>query len=233
MASGVGGAAGAALLIRAAVRPDMVDDHGQTPLSFAARYGRCGAVDVLLKSGVKIGETDGHLEAGDRSYPTVLHQAARSMGNETGCMVSLLVARGASVSAVNAEGATPLHIAALTGNWRTVEALIKAGTRVDSMDALGRTALQHAASNRDAAVARILVEAGATVDAKNRDGWTALHAAADSGRPDTVAFLIEAGAAVSARDAKGDTPLHLAAFRGHAGLVRFADLWRWRDRCAE
>ena len=79
-------------------------------------------------------------EAGE----SLLHAAADG-GNDAN--LALLLSRGASVSAVEAEGGcTPLHYAALGGHGRAVAALLAAGADRGVRDAEGLLPADHATS---------------------------------------------------------------------------------------
>jgi hypothetical protein len=52
-------------------------------------------------------------------------------------MVNLLMSSGADINATDVGGRTPLHWAALMGDWRAVEALLKAGADVNRVSRLG------------------------------------------------------------------------------------------------
>ncbi|KAK2466740.1 hypothetical protein APHAL10511_000998 [Amanita phalloides] len=61
-----------------------------------------------------------------------------------------------------ATGRSPLHVAALNGNIRSVDMLLRSGALVHLRDALGHTALYYAARQSHEAVVDELVQAGAT-----------------------------------------------------------------------
>ncbi|KAJ1467706.1 hypothetical protein T484DRAFT_1561586, partial [Baffinella frigidus] len=52
--------------------------------------------------------------------------------------VPVLLAHGANVSHTNAQGQTPLHLAAHSATAETVEYLCAAGARVEARDSQGR-----------------------------------------------------------------------------------------------
>jgi glutaminase len=63
--------------------------------------------------------------------------------------------------ATDAEGRTPLHLAAAAGHHDTVEILLHNNADPGARDAAGRTALAHAEAAGHAAVADLLRRAGA------------------------------------------------------------------------
>ncbi|KAF8723431.1 hypothetical protein AX14_009276 [Amanita brunnescens Koide BX004] len=62
-----------------------------------------------------------------------------------------------------ATGRSPLHVAALNGNVRSVDTLLRSGALVHLRDSLGHTALYYAARQGHQAVVDELVQAGATL----------------------------------------------------------------------
>ena len=100
-----------------------------------------------------------------------------------------LLAGGADVNSVNAEGWTALMLAAHRGQRAAVELLIAKGADV-KRGAPDDSALLRAAENGDAGVVSALVGAGADVNVKSPKGWTALMAAAWAGNADAVSALL-------------------------------------------
>lgn len=84
----------------------------------------------------------------ERSSQTPMHQGARYGGAQT---LREAVALGASVTAVDANGATPLHLAALrvshanASDPEVIALLLAAGADPDARDAEGKTPLERAA----------------------------------------------------------------------------------------
>ena len=122
-----------------------------------------------------------------------------------------MIERGATVGAVNMEGATALFLAAQEGKADVVGLLIEKGANVDAANAQGATPLLLAAMNGHAEAVGLLVEGGANVDVADEDGVTPLHTAAKNGHAEVVGLLIKGGDKV---DAVSDdaTPLFNARF---------------------
>ena len=105
-----------------------------------------------------------------------------------------------AILACDAEGCTPLLLAAKRGFTDVTEALISSGARC--AEELGDESL----------LAEI-------VDTQDADGNSALHWAARKGHSDVAAALLESGALVNARNAEEATPLHWAARKNQAELL--------------
>jgi uncharacterized protein len=125
-------------------------------------------------------------------------------------------------------GATPLLLAAKSGNNDAVRLLLKYHPLVDLPNADGVTPLMAAAGmghsfnptrgrykTDDQAVegVKLLQAAGAKIDGSARDGLTALHAASSHGWDTTVKLLVAAGAPLQPTDRLGLRPIDYAAGR--------------------
>ncbi|WP_422014264.1 ankyrin repeat domain-containing protein [Roseateles sp.] len=91
----------------------------------------------------------------------------------------------------NAQGETPLMIAAIKGSLPAVKALAKRGAAINRE---GWTPLHYACSGPDHGVAAWLIEQGAVINARSENGTTPLMMAARYGNADLISMLIKAGA---------------------------------------
>lgn len=203
------------------------DEEGTTPLMYAAGVGSAEGMRVLLDAGAdpnaanKVGATPLMWCAGDNAK------------------VKLLLARGASVTAVSAAGRTALHVAAYyDGSAEIARLLIAKGADVNARDQAGISVLELAAQNNNVGVARLLLESKAAVNTVDMLGLTPLHLAAGSSSRsgDLVRLLLAHGAAVDARPAakpfrvlNGDirlgrlTPLHMAVVADFEAVKALVD----------
>ena len=102
-------------LIKAGAELEARDEHGNTPLMFAASHNKNPeVVSVLIKAGAE-------LEASNEAGATPLMSAAQWQSPE---VVSVLIEAGADVNAVDEHGYTPLMSAA---SPEVVSVLIEAG----------------------------------------------------------------------------------------------------------
>ena len=125
------------------------------------------------------------------------------------------------VNVPNAEGFTPLGLAAFFGHADAVQVLLANGAAVDAADRsrFGNTALDAAVAADRADVVRTLLAAGATANVRDASGYTPLHKAAANGNVGIVRMLLEHGADVAAVRDGGGTPLADAAAQGHAEVA--------------
>ena len=100
----------------------------------------------------------------------------------------------------NDYGATPMSIAAATGNAATLKLLLDAGADVESPNAEGQTALMAVARTGSVEAAKLLISHGAQVNAVEQwGGQTALMWAAAQSQPSMVKLLVSKSADVNAR----------------------------------
>lgn len=114
------------------------------------------------------------------------------------------------VNQPDADGYTPLWLAAQRGDPEMVRLLLAAGAEVNLPGAYGATPLLVAACHGREAVVRLLVESGADVNAATVIGQTALDLAVERGHAAVVRALLEAGGAAGAA-AERPAPLALGA----------------------
>jgi ankyrin repeat protein len=125
---------------------------GWTPLHLAAFFGREEAAALLVDHGAPI---NGHATNATRNTP--LHAALAGAVSAT--LVRRLVMAGASVTARDAHGATPLHLAASRGAEPLCDLLLARGADVHARMADGTTPAQMAANRGFPALAERLAAA--------------------------------------------------------------------------
>ncbi|MDU1689873.1 MAG: ankyrin repeat domain-containing protein [Bradyrhizobium sp.] len=89
-----------------------------------------------------------------------------------------LLAAGAAVAAINADGNNALWLACVGQHLDAIDALVEAGIDLDNRNDNGATALMYASSSGRADVVAHLLAKGADISAETLDGFTALDMAA-------------------------------------------------------
>ena len=129
-------------------------------------------------------------------------------------------AKRATVSAVDADGTTPLHWAVRANEVDKVRSLLRAGANANAANTYGMTPLILAATNGNAVITQALLAAGADPNRAASRGQTPLMTAARTGNAATVKALLDRGAKVDAReDVLGEQALMWAAAENHGEVV--------------
>ena len=127
-----------------------------------------------------------------------------------------------ALSALSADGYTPLHFAAFFAKPEAARILIDAGAPVDivAQNESRVQPLHSAAAGRQVDICRLLIAAGADVNAREQGGFTPLHAAAQNGDPEAVELFLSAGADPGATTDDGQTAADLADAASHPDVAR-------------
>jgi uncharacterized protein len=124
--------------------------------------------------------------------------------------------------AVDADGWTPLHLAAHYDHAGVVTTLLanNGDVHARSQNAMKNQPLHAAAAGRATRAARALLGAGADVNATQAGGYTPLHSAAQNGNRELVVLLLERGAKPELASDDGRTALMLAEAGGHEDVAK-------------
>src|SRR5579864_8798231 len=127
------------------------------PVADAAQKGETALVRSLStqKADVNSPQADGS---------TALHWIVRADDLET---ADLLIRAGASVTAANRRGITPLDLACVNGSAAMIRKLLDAGANPNATHADGQTPLMTAARTGNPDAVRVLLDKGAAVNAKD------------------------------------------------------------------
>ncbi|XP_048521367.1 uncharacterized protein LOC109544612, partial [Dendroctonus ponderosae] len=151
---------------------------------------------------------------------TALHECSWKGHSRT---VRLLCSAGAPLTATNAGGFAPLHLACQNGHNQSCRELLLAGADPDLRNGYGDTALHTAARYGHAGVTRILISAKCKVSERNKNGDSAIHIAAAMGRRKLTRILLEAGCDKSIRNKQAETARDIALRKDLGDIVDILD----------
>ena len=216
------------LLLARGANPGLAANTGATPLSAAVSMRQAEIVDRLLEAGAG-------LEQRLPGEVTVLMLAA-ALGLPE--LVSRLLHAGAELDAIDAQGLTPLHCAALygfTSRDRTrlvalLDTLLLAGADPQQSAAggvtpllllLGARAEPGTPSTEEVVLAGLerLLDEDVRLDAREQRGFGPLHLAALHGLLRVAQALLNEGADLDQRDALNRTPREVAVMRGYVDVA--------------
>jgi ankyrin repeat protein len=161
---------------------DLCDNQDNTPLHFAAFFGRPNIVEELLSRGVNI---DGGKDEGNAT-PVFMAAYTGSVR-----VLKMLLTAGADPNAADKGLGTPLNAAINSGNLDAVKILVAKGVSLSlSSDSEHETALSCAARLPDSAMFDYIIETGADVLSPH-DYNTAFIASAYQGTVDIFRKLLE------------------------------------------
>lgn len=103
--------------------------------------------------------------------------------------LNILLSEGANIDVADANGNTPLMIAARIGNPRMVTILLAHNPDLTRKNNIGNTALMIASENGQTFVVEQLLAMGADINAKNAKGFTSLEIAKRNGHAAVISLL--------------------------------------------
>uniref|UniRef100_A0A0G4HEK7 Uncharacterized protein n=1 Tax=Chromera velia CCMP2878 TaxID=1169474 RepID=A0A0G4HEK7_9ALVE len=163
-------------LLKNDISPNIRDEHGNTPLFWAAYRGRKDVVKVLIRGGAWI-------NLSNREKRTPLHAAVFEGHMD---IVKMLLRRGATVEAVNMKGESPLHEAALAGNMQMVKVLLDNDAPVNATSTNGTTPLIFASEKGHICIVQMLLLRGALIEVGQK---SAIQAAVGGQQKQTETLL--------------------------------------------
>ncbi|MCF7944961.1 MAG: ankyrin repeat domain-containing protein [Spirochaetia bacterium] len=219
---------------------DAKDRNGDTPLMISLAEKNIDVMNLLLDAGAgifvrnnqrvnpvirallqstesaKIFLRKDMLDRRDSDYNTPLHIAVQIKSSLP--VIQHLTDMGASMTAENMIGNTPLHTAVSTEYVKAAAYLIERGSSPFTENNRGESALLLAYRKGVRITREILTPE--IIRSSGGSGETPLHIAAKEAFTDVSEFLIQEGAPVNARDESGASPLHESTRIDHVEISR-------------
>ncbi|MDC0325765.1 ankyrin repeat domain-containing protein [bacterium] len=145
-------------------KPDLLkqkDEHGYTPLHYAAYFSNARIVNLLMYSGADI----------ESKTPRGFTALSLALQDIKKC--DALINAGAEVNPKTNNGKTPLMIASSRGmSSHVIRSLVKAGADTNALDNKNQTSLESALQGRHIENAKLLLKLGADPKLVGNGAWT-------------------------------------------------------------
>jgi ankyrin repeat protein len=217
-------------LVAKGAEPIIRNARGDTPLHIAVNMDQEDMTKVFLRLGSSIHAKNSlgmtpfriALQTSPKMVSTLLTKDRIAVADDDGFaplhiailagasidIVRVIIDQGGRVSAVDAEGRTPLRLAVDQNAWDHAQLLIDKGANIFSTAGDGKTPAGIAlAKGNDAVKAFFSAKA---INAQDSSGNTILHYAAQSGNSRTVSLLIELGVNKNIKNISGESPADIA-----------------------
>ncbi|CAB0036118.1 unnamed protein product [Trichogramma brassicae] len=212
-----------------ALRLDLQDQFGNTPLHLALLNVHKKMVELLLRRGASP-----HLANKEGSTPLQIICTSVDCADDLAEMFFELCNDQQLMAIVDARdksGKTPLSLALDCGNKKAIELLLRSGADPNLVDKNGSTLLhlicKKGKNEEMVEILKIVLGCRAVqLDAPDKWGRTPLHITVGAGYGSMTALLLRRGASPNVADNKGLTPLHTmcARHRDDSYLKSFLDV---------
>jgi ankyrin repeat protein/tetratricopeptide (TPR) repeat protein len=150
-------------------------------------------------------------------------KVSRLLGLDTDAQ-TLMEMEASESEAVDEQGATRLHYAAMWGKEDKITALLAEGADPNVKDKDGLTPLHYAVGDGHVGIMPMLIDKGAMLDVADKEGDMVIHISIQEKQQECLSFiLMQRPDLINVKGAGGNTALHLAAGaeEDNSGMVRF------------
>ncbi len=201
-------------LIENGAKTDMVEDHGNTVLNFAASGGQenTKVYDICLANGANLQKDV------NQNGANALLLAAPS--DKSGKLTEYFVSKGLDINSTDYEGNGVFNYVARTGNIEALKKLINNGIKGNDQAFIFAARGTRGKTN-GLEVYRFLESVGLNPNGTTKDGTTALQTLASRSKDlDIITYFIEKGNDVNAVDENGNNAFINAASRNNIEVLQ-------------
>lgn len=215
-----------ARLLELGADPNTTDNEGITLLMRAARNFQPDLVRDLISQGLlatdksQAGETAVHFASAAGRYGAG-DLSSKAKGKKIVCVLKLLHKHGASLTAPDKVGDTPLHLAAIPGIPKVISHLLPHYPDVEIQNTKGETPLHLAAVHGSTEAVKLLIPGCKKIDQLDSLGHTALMNAIKGDHRRTFLELLGAGANIHAKNHDGISALSAALVANQIDKIKF------------
>ncbi len=172
-------------LIEQGANVNTADLSGRPALSIAIAKRSNRIAEILIKNNADVNQTINNKSVENKMTPLML-----AAGNNAVDITSMMIDKGADISAISESGKTALTVAVIKNDTAIIEILISKGVDVSQEDMAGEKPLILAIKHYNRRATKMLLDAGANVDITDHDKKTAIECAF-FGRLDIFEMFIE------------------------------------------
>ena len=206
------------LLVNKGSRLDIIDTHGNNPLTFAASNGITNKemYTFLIESGADVKHIDHH---GANALLTIAPHVSDFD------MLDFFVSQGLDLKSTDEDGNNAFNYAARTGNIEMMNQLKDKGLEYKKLNNVGGNAMLFAAQgtrnkSNSIEVYKYLEKLGIEPNVTTNTGTTPLHILASRSKDlEVVDYFIKKRVNANQVDGEGNTPLMIAAYRNGIAVV--------------
>lgn len=205
-------------LIERGAKLDLIDDHGNSVVNFAASTGQLNPklYDICIENGVKLNDE----RTKEGATPLLLIMPYLNSPE----LITYFTDKGLSLDQLDKAGNNAFVYAARSGNMQMMKLCLEKGLdpRTNNDAALIFAGKGGRGIKNSVEVFTFLTSIGLSIQAKDEEGKTALHhLASRSQDKEVLAFFIQSSDDLTATDENGDSPFLLAISNNDVEIIRF------------